>query len=141
MKCIRMLPLVFVLLAGCVGTMQTVDESVRSRTYGADMKTTFKAAILYFNSKGFAIVMADKELGLLNTDWKSIDRTSAILMGDARFKINLSMHEIGKETKVSGTISFQQKGYMNQWEEAGVTESTARDLYAKMFDGIQSHIR
>ena len=81
--------------------MQSIDISKRSRKFNADYLSTFKAIAGYCNDRGFAITMADKDLGLLNTDYKENDGTAKFFFGNYRSKLNFSMKKISENETTS----------------------------------------
>jgi hypothetical protein len=138
------LPLVMFIQLAFVGcsTMQSIDVNKRSRVYQAEYITVFKAVIGYCEEKAFAIIMADKDLGIINTDWKENSGVSKFFIGNKRVKINFSLKEIvsGKETRVVLTISAQEQGLFGTYQESTMTESQAVDAYNTVFGRIQQQI-
>lgn len=136
----------FILLLAVVGcaSMRPLDISKRTRLYAANYKTVFKAVMAYCQDRSIPVLTADKELGLINTDWVG----NGGFLFKNRLKINFSLKDQGDTTKVVLTITTQQQrlngigadASVGAYEDSGMTESEATDLYAKVFDGIQKQI-
>lgn len=132
--------LVCCLVVACA-TTQTIDVSLRTNVFQADYLTTFKAVVDYCNDGGFAIVMADKELGILNTDYKESGGASSFFFGNSRAKINFSLKKVSEtETKVIVTISGEKQGAFGSWTQATMTEGEAKGYYQSVFEGVQARL-
>lgn len=122
--------------------MQSIDVNKRTRVFNADYKTVFKAVVGYCNERSFAIIMADKDLGIVNTDWKENSGVSKFFTGNKRAKINFGLKETadGKGTRVVLTVSAQSQGMFGTYQEATMTEGQAVDAFNAIFDSIQGQI-
>ena len=133
------------LLVGCA-TMQSLDVNQRSRTYDADYTTTLKAALDYLSADGWQVATVDKDLGIINTEFKNASALSAMLTGEERYKINFSVQKVSStQTKIIANMTYQRKTGGNafkegEWTEANMTEGEAADKYKEILDGIQSKI-
>jgi hypothetical protein len=129
------------LLFSSCSTMQTIDISKRTRKFNADYLSTFKAVAGYCNERGFAITMADKDLGLLNTDYKENDGTTKFFFGNYRSKLNFSMKMVSEnETQVIVNASAEKQGAFGSWTQTTMSEDQAIELFKKIFTGIQSQL-
>jgi uncharacterized protein YceK len=132
-------------VAGCA-TMQSIDISNRSRIMDADYATTLKAAVDYLNSEAWQITAIDKELGLINTEFKSGSGLSAILSGGERYKLNFSVQKYSAtKTKIIANMLYETKsgGHLHSegtWAQANLTEKDAIEKYERVLGGIQSKI-
>jgi len=137
--------LIAFILSGCA-TMQSVDVNARSRTFEADYSTTLKAAVDYLNSDGWQIATVDKDLGLINTEFKSVSGLASILSGEERYKMNFSIQkQSAAQTKVIANMLYEKKTGGNafksgEWVQASMTEGMATDKYKEILNGIQSKI-
>jgi hypothetical protein len=126
--------------------MQSIDVNARSRTFDADYATTLKAAIDYLNADGWQIATVDKDLGIINTEFKSASGLSAILSGEERYKMNFSIQKQSPtQTKVIANMLYEKKTSGNafksgEWVQATMTEKEATDKYNEILSGIQSKI-
>lgn len=138
MKHLYIIPLLFIL--GCA-TTQTLEVSRRSMIYHTDYIATLKGAVDYCTEDGFAILSVDKDLGILNTDFKETGGLVKILGGGWRWKINLSFIELADTiTKVISIISTEKQGSFGRWEQATMTGDRAEEFYTDVFRGIQAHL-
>ena len=132
-------------LVGC-STMQSIDVNARSRTFDADYTTTLKAAIDYLNADGWQIATVDKDLGIINTEFKSISGLSAILSGGERYKMNFSIQKQSPaQTRVIANMLYEKKTggdahKSGEWAQATMTEKEATDKYNEILSGVQSKI-
>jgi hypothetical protein len=126
--------------------MQSIDVNARSRTFEADYTTTLKAAVDYLNAEGWQIATVDKELGIVNTEFKSISGLSAILSGQERYKMNFSIQKQSPaQTRVIANMLYEKKTGGNayssgEWVQATMTEKEAIEKYNEILSGIQSKI-
>jgi Tfp pilus assembly protein PilX len=137
--------LIVLTLVSC-STMQSIDVNARSRTFDADLTTTLKAAVDYLNADGWQIATVDKDLGIINTEFKSVAGLASILSGEERYKMNFSIQKQSPtQTKVIANMLYEKKSGGNvsksgEWTQANMTESTATDKYKEILNGIQSKI-
>jgi len=133
------------LLTGCA-TMQSIEVSNRSRMFEADYTTTLKAAVDYLNTEGWQISTVDKDLGIINTEFKSTSGLEAIFTGQERYKINFSVQkQFATQTKVIANMLYERKTGGNlfnpgEWTQANMTEGTAIKKYKEILDGVQLKI-
>lgn len=131
---------VVLMLAGCA-TTQGLDVSFRTRLYEADYTTTMKAIMSYLNEKGWQVASADKELGFINTEFKSNDGISAALFGRTRSKINFSLQKTSdNQTKIIASILAEEQGTFGGTSQMNMTEGQARELYQTVFNNIQKQL-
>ncbi len=116
----------FLFIAGC-STMQTIDISKRSQKYETDYLSAFKAVIAYCNERNYPIAMADKELGIVNTDYGSDQ------IDNSRLKVNFSLKKLS-DTKTNIVIIVSDE------KKLPIVESAATRIYKRIFDGVQSQI-
>ncbi len=95
-------PLLFfaVLLAGCA-TTQNLPVEDRSRTYDLDYDFVFDATVQMLAEQGFAIIDAEKDEGIINTDYR-LERSSFL-----RFLTSASDHT---RMKVTALVSDAPNG-------------------------------
>ncbi|MBA4311525.1 MAG: hypothetical protein C0417_02735 [Chlorobiaceae bacterium] len=128
------------ILWGCA-TSQSVEASKRSRIYNADYATVLKAAVDYCNNNGYAILTVDKDLGILNTDYKSNSGVMNFLGSVQRLKFNLSIIKLTEtQIKIIAIISWQQKKGSDWQEVPGYIGQSPESKYNELLDGIESNI-
>jgi hypothetical protein len=126
--------------------MQSIDVNSRSRTFDADYSTTLRAAVDYLNAEGWQISTVDKDLGIINTEFKSVSGLASIFTGQERYKINFSIQmQSATQTKVIANMLYERKTGGNvfdsgEWTQANMTESAAIEKYNEILDGIQLKI-
>jgi hypothetical protein len=126
--------------------MQNLDINKRTRVYDADYATTLKAAVDYLNAEGWQISSIDKELGIINTEFKSVSGLASILTGEERYKTNFSIQKTSSsQTKVIANMLFERKTSGTrfrdgEWTQANLTEGQAVSKYKEILDGIQAKI-
>ena len=128
-------------LTSCA-TMQTIPPEQRSRTFRSDYQSTFAAVVNYCNDRAFAITMVDKDLGIINTDYKENDATSRFFLGNYRSKLNVSITKSDPtSTRVLVTASVQKQAAFGSWTQSTMLEQDAVSLYQQIFSGIESHLQ
>jgi len=135
---------ILALLLSC-SSMQSLDISYRSRSYEQDYLTVFKACLDYCNFKGIAVKYVDKELGIIDTDFKEKDPdfTRGILgiLSESRIKINFSVKKKSDKTNVVVNASIEDlEGSEGTWRQVNLTEDEAKGYYDKIFRGIENQL-
>ena len=129
-------------LIGCAS--KPLDPSVRTHVYQADYKSTLKAVIAYCQDESLPVLTVDKDLGIVNTDWKN---TGGFMLGN-RMKINFSLKDQTTSTKVILTITTQQQrlngigasASVGDYQERSMPDDEARKAYGQVFTGIQNQL-
>lgn len=132
---------IFLVLAACgCATTQSIKEEYRTRLYEKDIPTVFGAVVKYCNSKGFPIIMADKELGIINTDYITNSGLSKALIGGERGKLYFYIVQANNYVKLTAIITYEQAGAFGSYNQGTMTEGNAVDLYDKLFLAIESNM-
>ena len=124
-------------------TMQSIPPEQRTHFFEANYNQTFKAIVSYCNDKGFPIVMVDKDLGIINTDWKMNDGVSKFLVGDQKLKINFAVSEVKHSedsTRVMAIVSAVKSGAFGRESSITMTKGRAKDYYDIIYKGIEERI-
>ena len=129
--------IVFLLVLTACATMQSVRVEDRSTFIDQEYNTVLRAVIKYCNDKAFPILTVDKELGIINTDWKEL---SNVITGTARVRINFMLVSIENRVKIAANVQAQQPTYGTGWVAMTMTESQAKDYYKMIFDGIRERL-
>lgn len=129
--------LLFMFFVGCA-SKQPTDVSTRTRIYQADFKTVLKAVLAYCQEQSFAVLSVDKDLGIVNTDWKS----AGGLLLHRRIKINFVLKDQESATKVVLTISEERQNnpVSGNYETYTMNDKEANKAYQDILDGIQKQI-
>lgn len=137
---LMIISIITILLSSCA-TMQSIPSSKRTKVFNTDYLTTFKAVISYCNDRSFAITMADKDLGIVNTDFKENEGTSKFFFGNYRSKLNFSIRQLSESTtQVLINASAEKQGAFGTWTQTTMTENQATDLYHQIFSGIGNNL-
>lgn len=139
-KLLLLLAAIFI-LTSCA-TVQSLDSSVRTYTYERDYNSVLKAIVTYCNEKAFPITSVDKELGIINTDYKENEGTAKFLFGNSRAKMNFSItKQQESKTKVLLNLSIEKQGAFGSWSQATMTEGQAADYYKTVFKNIGGYLQ
>lgn len=127
-------------LVGCV-TTQGLNVAMRTHIYGAPFAQVFRASIDYCDERGLAITSADKDLGIINTDYRENDGAQRFLFGRARARLNLSLKAISPDkTRIIANISAEVPGAFGSWTQATGSEAEVAKMYDQVFTGIGSRL-
>ena len=129
--------IVFLLVLTACATMQSVRVEDRSTFIDQEYNTVLRAVIRYCNDKAFPILTVDKEIGIINTDWKEL---SNVLTGTARVRINFLLVNIEGRVKIAANVQAQQPTFGSGWVAMTMAESQAKDYYKMIFDGIRERL-
>jgi len=129
--------LTVIVITSCA-TMQYLPPEQRTHVFDADFNSTLKATVNYCNDKAFPIIVVDKDLGIINTNWKMNDGASKFLLGDIKMKLNFMLNKVNQvdKTKVMATVIAVKSGAFGSQSSVTMTEGRARDYYKIIFDGI-----
>lgn len=123
--------LVFVLfLSGCVVTK---IHTMPVEQFSASYDDVWDAALVYLNKQKEPIVAADKEKGIIYTDWVNEQKVFVT----KRYRYNIQIQKIGEEEVQVGIASPQEAYSMGDWEEILPHERKAR----RMFWAIKRNIK
>ena len=139
----RPIPLLFLLLVGCV-TTQSLPVEDRSRTYDLDYDFVFDATVQMLAERGFAIIDAEKDEGIINTDYRAQDAFLSSLLGSARLKVSALVSDAPDGTRVLLNFDLQD---VDQSVESGgaynsrsITPRAARRYYREFFDSLEDYL-
>jgi len=122
--------------------MQSIPPSKRTKVYNYDYITTFQAVLSYCNDVSFAVTMADKDLGIINTDFKENEGTSKFFFGNFRAKLNFYLKKQSESSiQVIINASGERQGAFGSWTQSTMTEQQAIELYQQIFSGIDKQLR
>lgn len=125
-----------VTLPGCA-TTQSIPVDERTRVYDASYEDVYRATVQAFTEMGYPIDDADKEVGLLNTDWMGGSAALQMMGSERRRRANAMLRKDGEQTRVTLNLSYQQrKG--SSWGESMVGGSYARKAYGRHFKAIEA---
>jgi hypothetical protein len=141
----RLLVLALVaLLCGCgsLQTLQSIDSSVRTRVYPYPYLKVFAASMDYCNDRGFAVTMADKETGVINTDYQENDAGARMWVGPQRVKVNLNVRSLSPDsTRVMANVFSDGTDSHGRWTPAWVSASEGKKAYDLVFTKIGEKLK
>lgn len=141
-------PLLFFpfLLVGCV-TTQSLPVEDRSRTYDLDNDLVFDATVQALNEQGFAINDAEKDEGIINTDyWSPRNRLVPFLPGTTRMKVSVLISEVPNGTQALINIDAIKEetlaidGLLASTSSRKMSPDAARRYYQEFFDSLEDYL-
>ncbi len=131
------------LLAGCV-TTQSLPVEDRSRTYNMDYDFVFDAAVQMLAEQGFAIIDAEKDEGIINTDYRAEGEFLSFLTGSTRLKVSALISDAPGGTRVLLNLDVQDAdssvdggGFYNS---RSLSPRVARRYYRDMFEALDAYL-
>lgn len=136
----RLLLLTF-FLTGCV-TTQNLPVEDRSRTYDLEYDFVFDAAVQMLAEQGFAIVDAEKEEGIINTDYRAQDNLWSFLTSPARMKISALVSNAPDGTRVLLNFDLQDahEDGAGVYNSRSLTPRAARKYYKEFFGSLEAYL-
>lgn len=139
----RPIPLLFFLLAGCV-TTQSLPVEDRSRTYDLDYDLVFDATVQALAEQGFAVIDAEKDEGIINTDYLApSDRFASFFFGDTRMKVTALISEAPNGTRALLNFELQDVNVdinSPDYTPRNLSPRAARRYYREFFDLLDSYL-
>ena len=137
-------PLLFFpfLLVGCV-TTQSLPVEDRSRTYDL----VFDATVQALAEQGFAVIDAEKDEGIIDTDyWSPRNRLIPFLPGTTRMKVSELISEVPNETQALINIDAIKEetlaidGLLASTSSRKMSPDAARRYYQEFFDSLEDYL-
>ena len=136
-------PLLFfaVLLAGCA-TTQSLPVEDRSRTYDLDYDFVFDATVQMLAEQGFAIIDAEKDEGIINTDYRAESSLLSFLSGPTRLKVSALVSDAPNGTRVLLNFDLQDvdDDVRGAYSSRSLTPRAARRYYRDIFDSLENYL-
>jgi NAD(P)H-dependent FMN reductase len=126
--------LAMIIFYSCGGlTSQSVALENRTRIFSNSYTDVFKAIVDFCNREGFAIQTVDKELGILQTDYKS----SGGIMTEGRIKLNFTLSKFEEnQTKVVLIAVIEEQDKRGNWHADQSLTGAWEDVYKIIFDSV-----
>ncbi len=131
------------LLVGCA-TTQSLPVEDRSRTYDLDYDIVFDATVQMLAEQGFAVIDAEKDEGIINTDYRSPqNRFMSFIVGDTRMKVSALISEAPNGTRA--LINFELQDVNTGPGSPDYTPRTlspraARRYYQEFFESLDNYL-
>lgn len=133
-------PTLFIaILMGCA-TTQSLPIEYRSRTYDVAYDVAFDAVVLALAEQGYAIEEANKDQGIISTDFLLEESFLGFLAGPSRIKVNGLVRDSESGVRVMLTIAVQDSdldGPGGNYSTRNLTTNRARDYYDNLFMHIE----
>jgi len=143
----RLLTLIPILIAGCVST-QSLPVEDRSRVYDLDYDLVFDAAVQILAEEGYAIIDAEKEEGIINTDYRAEDRLLSWISGPTRRKVSALVSTAPNGTKI--LVNFDLQEFVDQsfglgfgdrvYRSKPISPQAARRYYRDFFNRLEEYL-
>ncbi|MCY3487206.1 MAG: hypothetical protein OXH34_02095 [Bacteroidetes bacterium] len=124
-----------VFLAGCA-TTQSLPVEDRSRTYDLDYDFVFDATVQMLAEQGFAIIDAEKDEGIINTDFRLESSFLSFLSGGpTRLKVSALVSNAPNGTRVLLNFDLQdvEDDVRGVYSSRSLTPRAARRYYRDFF--------
>lgn len=137
----RSLLFVTLLFAGCV-TTQNLPVEDRSRVYDLDYDFVFDATVRMLAEEGFAITDAEKDEGIINTDYRAEGSFLSILSGPTRLKISALVSDQSDGVQVLLNFDLQDADIDSgsMYNSRSMSPRAAREYYEEFFASLESHL-
>ena len=137
----RPLLLFAVLLAGCA-TTQSLPVEDRSRTYDLDYDFVFDATVQMLAEQGFAIIDAEKDEGIINTDFRLESSFLSFLSGPTRLKVSALVSDAPGGTRVLLNFDLQDvdDDVSGVYNSRSLTPRAARRYYRDFFGLLDDYL-
>lgn len=133
----RIIPAIIIFfLTGCaMGQLAWTPEQrqqITSRVYAVSYNTAFDKILNRLKEKGAPVSSADRENGIIITDWMSM---GAVMFGTGKQKVNMNFLKLDeRSTKISLYIHLE--GYSDTIGMAMTDDLIDEKHYAEIFKGI-----
>ena len=118
-------------------TSTSVSIENRTRTYSSSYKEVFKAVLDYCSSEGYAIQSNDKDLGIIQTDYKS----RGGFLKEGRIKLNFNLNEVeDKKTKIVLIATIEEQDRRGNWHADQSVSGAWEDVYEIIFNNISERL-
>lgn len=133
--------LLALLVAGCA-TTQSLPAEDRSRTYSLDYDLVFDATVQALAEGGFAIIDAEKDEGIINTDYRAEGAIFAFLSGGpTRMKVSALITQADNGVHVLLNFDLQDANPSvesgNLYDARTMSPRRARRFYREIFGDIE----
>ena len=130
--------LLIIALNACGGlTSTSVSMKNRVKIYSSSYTNVFKAVLDYCSSDGYAIQTIDKELGIIQTDYKS----RGGIMKEGRIKLNFALSKLDdNKTKLVLIARIEEQDKIGNWHADQSLSGAWEDVYAIIFKNISERL-
>ena len=136
--------LLALLVAGCA-TTQSLPSEDRSRVYNLEYDLVFDAAVQALAEEGFAIIDAEKDEGIINTDYRAESALFSFLSGGpTRLKVSALVSQADNGIHVLLNFDLQDANPSvesgNLYNSRSMSPRRARRYYQELFGEIEERL-
>jgi hypothetical protein len=136
----KLIALLFLFIAAC-SSIQIGNSNYKARTFDADYSIAFTAIEDFCKDSNLKILSADKELGLIKTDYVEFVSTGSSSKGNLRSKINFNLSKTDEnKTKVTITLIVERQNN-NLWMETTMNQDWTMQTYRNLWNVIGSKLK
>lgn len=133
MRYILVLSILMLSVSGC---MFTKVHTMPVQTFGSSYDKVWDSTINYLNKQKEPIVVADKEKGIIQTDWVNLHKLFAV----KRYRYVIELKKTVDEKIQVGVASPQEEYSMGDWEEMLPSERRAKRIFRYIKSGAKTSI-
>lgn len=134
-------------LTGCAATMSQLRPEeraiIQTRVFSASYDQVFRAVIEAFQDGEYVIREANPEIGLIDSDWKTLPYGSVMraIWGDMRGKANAMVTEVEPDvTRVRLTFVAEIRSSFGGWSRIDLPQRDMERIYTDSFRKIEVKI-
>ncbi|MCY4672899.1 MAG: hypothetical protein OXD43_03885 [Bacteroidetes bacterium] len=136
--------LLALLVAGCA-TTQSLPSEDRSRVYNLEYDLVFDATVQALAEEGFAIIDAEKDEGIINTDYRAESALFSFLYGGpTRLKVSALVSQADNGIHVLLNFDLQDANPSiesgNLYNSRSMSPRRARRYYQELFGEIEERL-
>ena len=131
--------LALVFFVGCA-TTQSLPVETRTRAYDFEYDRVFRVVLEALTEEGYAVVDAQLDTGIINTDFLLTSGFKQILFGKTRQKVTALVSETSTGSEVVLNLALQEADDFGTYSTRILPAGTARDYYRNLFGVIASKL-
>ena len=135
--------LLTLLLAACT-TTQNLPVQDRSRVYDTEYEDVFDATVQMLAEQGFAIIDAEKDEGIINTDYRVESNIWSFFTGPTRMKVSALISNASSGTQVLLNFDLQEADTSGDapgvYNSTSLTPRAARRYYQEFFSSLDDYV-
>jgi len=137
MQKIRLIVVIFILGLTASGCVTAKIHYMPVKTFSASYDNVWHATMLYLDKQTEPILTADKNKGIISTDWVNLKRLFKV----KRYRYDIHIKKLGENKIQVGVISPQQSYSMGDWEPMLPQEKRARHIFRAIRKKLKSVYR
>lgn len=130
MRYLSMICTLVLFVSGCVVTKV---HTMPVKTFTASYDQIWDASIKYLSKEKEPILVADKEKGIISTDWVNMHKVFSV----KRYRYDIQVMKIAEDQIEVGIVSPQESYSMGDWEEILPHERRASRMFGSLARDIK----